>query len=77
MKFSTKIILNNFIQGQLTLNFVLTCTIKLGTAPTDADCQARYDDDNSSGLENPGRAGRRRRKTEKNKFTQTTGFFGF
>ena len=55
-----------FVDSDSTLEllFKLTCNIRLGTAPTDADCQ-------------PARAGRKRRQTEQTEFTQTTGTFDF
>ena len=54
------------------MDFVLTCNIKLGTAPTDEECQQRYNDGETE-LEDPGRAGRKRRQTEDTVYTQTTG----
>ena len=51
-------------ENTLVLRFKLTCNIRLGTAPTDADCQ-------------PAKAGRKRRQTEQTEFTQTTGTFNF
>ena len=64
------------MKDALTLDFVLTCSIKLGTAPTPAECQQRYTDDRSILLA-PGVAGRKRRQTEQTEFTQTTGKYDF
>ena len=64
--------LNSYILGQLTLTFDLTCSIKLGKAPTNAECQQLYDSGSTS-LKNPGEAGRKRRETDDQTFTQTTG----
>ena len=65
------------MKDALTLDFVLTCSIKLGTAPTTADCEQRYTDDPSGGLLASGVAGRKRRQTEQTEFTQTTGTYNF
>ena len=66
---------NFYLKATITLDFVLTCSIKLGTAPTPAECQQRYTDDPSILLA-PGVAGRKRRQTEET-FTQTTGTYDF
>ena len=64
-----------YLKVALALDFVLTCNIKLGAAPTTADCQQRYTADPSI-LLSPGVAGRKRRQTEET-FTQTTGTYDF
>ena len=67
---------NFYLKATITLDFVLTCNIKLGEAPTSADCQQRYTDNPTGGLLAPGVAGRKRRQTEET-FTQTTGTYDF
>ena len=57
----------------MTLDFVLTCTIRLGTAPTNTECATRkLTNSDLSGL-----AGRKRRQTDETEFTQTTGLYDF
>ena len=68
---------NFYFKATITLDFVLTCSIKLGTAPTPAVCQQRYTAAPSDGLLAPGVAGRKRRQTEQTEFTQTTGTYDF
>jgi len=53
---------------ELTLEFVLTCTIRLGTAPTNTECATRK----STNSDLSGLAGRKRRQTDETEFTQTT-----
>ena len=60
---------NFYLKATITLDFVLTCNIKLGTAPTDAVCATRK----STNPDLSGLAGRKRRQTDETEFTQTTG----
>ena len=70
---------NFYLKATITLDFVLTCSIKLGAAPTDAECQQEYNDDpsNPKVYKAPGIAGRKRRETEQIEFRQTTGTYDF
>ena len=54
------LLIQNAFLGELTTSFTLTCNIKLGTAPTAADCS-------------PERVGRKRREVDGTEFVQSTG----
>ena len=68
-----------YLKVALALDFVLTCNIKLGTAPTDTECERmnKLDYANPPMLRPPGIAGRKRRQTDQTEFTQTTGAYDF